>query len=173
MIDVDKIWDECRDKIRKLCEIKLNSFPDAAEDILSETYIAFVTAVKSGREIDYPKAWLYKTANNLIKKKYTQLKHQRENFVSFDAVKDNTYDLQITPDFADLFITDDDIDNMADKILSTLSKEETEILKLFHKDKKSFKEISDMLGKTEGAVKQQNYRLCKRIRRLIVENFDG
>lgn len=173
MIDSEKIWNECRDNIRKLCEIKLNSYPDAADDILSETYIIFVKALRSGREIVYPKTWLYKTANNLITKKYAQLKQQRDYFLSLDVVKDETYILQIEPDFADMLITDEDIDRMADDILSTCTQEEMKILQLFHKDKKSFKEISGILGKTESAVKQQNYRLCKRIRKLVIENFNG
>ncbi len=171
--DFNLIWNECQDSIRKLCEIKLSSSPEAAEDVFSEVYIAFMEAVKSGRTIAYPKAWLYKVANNLIIKKYEELRIQRERTVSFNEKREELLSLAIIPDMTDCIITDADIQKTADEIISSLSEEDQKLLKFFHEDNMSLREIAEIFGKTESAVKQQHYRLCKRIKKAVNERIDN
>jgi RNA polymerase sigma-70 factor (ECF subfamily) len=40
--------------------------PRAAEDILSETFLRLIEAVRRGRTPDQPRAWLYRVAANLV-----------------------------------------------------------------------------------------------------------
>lgn len=171
--DFNIIWNECQDSIRKLCEIKLSSSPDSAKDVFSDVYIAYADAIKSGKKITYPKAWIYKVTNNLIIKKYEELRIQREKTVSFDETFAEMLSLAIKPEMTDTIITDEDIHNMADEIMSSLSEEEQKMLKYFHNDNMSLREISQLLGKSESAVKQQHYRLCKKIRKVAIERIDN
>ncbi len=169
MEDINEVWNDCYDYVSRLCDIRLKSFPDAKEDVLSEVYIAFSEAVKNGKEIEYPKSFLYKTANNQITKKFNELIKEREKNIYTDFISEEVFILQITPDITDLIISDEDIDNMADEIIASCTEEEQKILQMFHKEGKSFNEIAEILGKTGSSVKQQNYRLCKKIRRRVVE----
>ncbi len=172
--DYNMIWNECSNRIRKLCKIKLGDSPEAAEDVCSDIYLAFAEAVKSGREITYPKAWLYKVANNLIIKKYEELRIQKERMVTFDENNTELMSLVIIPDMTDCIITDKDIQRFADEIMFSLSEEEEKLLRFFYDENMSLREIAGIFGKTESAVKQQHYRLCKRIKKAVnerIENF--
>lgn len=166
------IWNEYQEYLKSFCSIKLSSFPDIAEEVLNDTYLAYIDAVKSGRVILYPKAWLYQTANNIIIKKYADLKNQRDNNISIDAVVSETVVLTYEPDLSDLIITEKEIEDMADEILSEFSEEDRKVLQLFHKDKLSFKEIAKIIGKSEASVKQRNYRVSNKIRKMVFDKFN-
>lgn len=173
MSDMLKIWDECRESIHKLCKIKLSSFPDAWEEVMSDVYSAFSDAVKKGTVISFPKAWLYKTANNIIVQKYMELSDRRSKFTDIDDFSKAKIIIPFTPDFTDRLFSDEEIERIADEILSEYTEEEQLILRLFYKEKKSYKEIALMLNKSEGAVKQHNFRLTRHIKKRVIEEFDG
>ena len=40
--------------------------PQAAEDIVSETFVRLIDAVRRGRTPDQPRAWLHRVAANLV-----------------------------------------------------------------------------------------------------------
>lgn len=164
--NINKLWDECSQSIRKLCEIKLQSYPAAAEDVYAEVFLALTKAVKSGREITYYKAWLYKTANNLIAQKHNEINKDKEVFISFNDAKPDLVELSVNVDITDAVINDKAIDLMADDIIDSLTDEEQKILQYYHYDNIPLRDIAERIGKTESAVKQQHYRLCKRIKTL-------
>ncbi|MBE6789730.1 MAG: sigma-70 family RNA polymerase sigma factor [Ruminococcaceae bacterium] len=172
MSDMLKIWDECRDSIYKLCKIKLSSFPDTWEEVVSDVYSAFSDAVKKGTEISFPKAWIYKTANNIIAQKYKELSDRRNFFTDIDAFSDAKIIIPFTPDYTDRLYSDEEIERIADNILSECTEEEQLLLRLFYKEKKSYKEIALVLNKAENTVRQQNFRLTRRIKKRIFEEFD-
>lgn len=74
--------------------------------------------------------------------------------------------------FDDLMISDSDIEKVADVIIGELSEEDRELLEYFHYRKMSMKEIALLTGKSEGAVKQHHYRLCKHIRKRVKEEIE-
>ncbi len=171
--NINKLWDECSQSIRKLCEIKLQSSPEAAEDVYSEVFLALTKAVKAGREITYYKAWLYKTANNLISKKYDEINKGKEVFISFNDIKSDLVELSVNVDIVDAVINDKTIDLMADDIIDSLTDEEQKILQYYHYDNIPLRDIAERIGKTESAVKQQHYRLCKRIKMRVKEKIEN
>lgn len=170
---INKLWNECSRGIKKLCEIKLHSDPEAAEDVYGEVYVAFLQALKSGREITYHKAWLYKVANNLIAKKYEEIKRYKEVFICFDDLKANLVELSVDIDYTDAIISDNVIELIADNIMDELKKEEQTILTCYHYDNMSIKDIAERIGKTESAVKQQHYRLCRKIKKRAKDKIEN
>lgn len=167
---IDKLWNECGQSIKKLCEIKLRSDPEAAKDVYSDVFLSLTKAVKEGRAISNHKAWLYKTANNLIIKKYEDIKKNKEVLTDFSD--EATVNLAITTDVLDATISDDDIERMADVIIGELNREEQCLLENYYYNNKTLKEIAVLTGKSECAIKQRHYRLCKRIRHRINEEIE-
>ncbi len=166
---IDKLWNECNQSIKKLCEIKLQSDPEAAKDVYSEVFLAFTKAIKEGRNITHHKAWLYKVANNMIIKKYDELNKNKEMFTDFSD--EDSFELSVTPDILDSVISDDDIEKIADTIIGELNEEDQALLENHYYKNKTLREIALLTGKSEGAVKQRHYRLCKRIRLRINEEI--
>lgn len=82
---ISKLWDECSDTVRKLCEIRLMSHPEAAKDVYSEVFLAFSEAYNGERGIDLPKAWIYKVTNNLISKKIKDIGKEKVSVVGLSV----------------------------------------------------------------------------------------
>ena len=156
-------------RLRKLCKYKLHNHPTEAEEVVSEVLLVFVTAVNNTKIPKDPMAWLYSVANNIIKHKYKEI--QREDHRSAYIHSDN--ELWVYPDFTDEIISDSAILKMADDILSGFTEEERTLLSYIYIENKSMKEIAEIMGKTESAVKQKHYRLCLSIKRLIKEQIEN
>lgn len=170
----DKMWKECFFGLKKMCEYKLSSCPDEVDDVISDVYLALISTVHNKNIPDNPKAWLYSVANNIIKKKYSQLNKQKNQSCSISEQSIDTAKLSVFPDLSDAMISDADIMSMSDKIFSQLSPEEQLLLTYFHYDDKSMKEIAALMNKSESAVKQKHYRLCIKVKKMIkecIENF--
>ena len=76
---IEKMWQEYEPYIRKLCNFKLKSLPYYIDDCIQDVFLDLSDALNSGKQIEYPKAWLSKVANNKIKDIYAQAKKESEN----------------------------------------------------------------------------------------------
>ena len=169
----ENIWKESFVGIRRLCEYKLRSRPDEVDDVISEVYLALITAVHNKKAPTNPKAWLYAVANNIIKIKYSQMNKDKHSSISMSSQDIDDIELAVFPDLSDEMISDADIVSIADKIFLSLSDEEQQILTYFHYENKSIKEIAAVMGKSESAVKQKHYRLCWKVKRLVKEYIEN
>ena len=167
------IWKNSIIGVKRLCEYKLRSCPDEVDDVISEVYLALISTVHNNKIPKDPKAWLYAVANNIIKHKYSQINKQKNMCISMSSPEIDDIELAVFPDLSEEIVSDDDIVSIADKIFSELTVEEQQILTYFHYENKTIKEIADLIGKSESAVKQKHYRLCLKIRRLIKECIEN
>lgn len=167
------LWLENEPKLRKLCAFKLNSHPDEVEDILAEAALIFWTAIINGKTIQYPNSWLYATVNNLIKKKYTELNAEKNRKVDFTERNIQLYSLSVGYDFESIRLTDELIEKFSMEIDSFLSPEEIQLYKYVYDDNLKMKEIADLLSSTESAVKQKNYRLHRKVKKLVKDYLEN
>ena len=61
----EKIWNECKDELTKLCAYKLQSCPDDIDDVVAETFFYLCKAVFADEEVFNYKSWMMAVANNL------------------------------------------------------------------------------------------------------------
>lgn len=162
----DNLWKQYEPKLRRLCGYKLSSYPLEVEEVISETYLALCNAISKGTEFDDPKAWLYQTANNQIKLKYTEINTRKRRFVSLEQVEAG---LMYNIDFDDIQITDSIIEELNSEILAELSENEKLLLELIYEKNLKFKQIATIIGTTEAGVKQQHYRLKRKVKKLANE----
>lgn len=168
------LWLKNEPKLRRLCTYKLSNHPDEIEDILSEAALIFWTAIINGKTIEYPNSWLYSVVNNLIKKKYTEINIEKERKLPLDEESLITYSLSVGYDFDSLRLTDELIEKFSMEIDSLLSSDEKQLYEYVYEDRLKMKEIAAKLSSTESAVKQKNYRLHRKVKRLVkdyLENF--
>lgn len=149
------LYDTYVDKIYKYIYFK-TSHRETAEDLTSKTFFKAMKKINSFSHGDsYFSAWLYTIARNTVADYY----RAKKNDINIDDlwdISDNSYLV-------------DEIDNK-NKIkeikgyLSTFKKEQREIIILRVWQEMSYKEISEILGKSEEACRMSFSRAIHRLR---------
>ena len=151
-----------------MCNIKLGDRPYDAEDVLSDTYVSLCVAVSECRDIRDERAWLFKTADNLINVKLRSISEKREKEVSIQSDDEYPcYDLPYSIDFIEDMIKDKAIYKKIGEIFNSLSYMERDVFIKFHIEHMSYTQIAEMYGSTEDAMKQINYRTKRKITLLV------
>ena len=165
------LWNECKDELTRLCEYKLSSHPDEVEDIIADTFYYLCVAVFEERKIDNYRAWLTTVTNNLIKKKYTELKKMKLKNITYI---DEDIDIHgyIDDMIIDSLISDSVIEGLCDAIICELTPVEQKLYHYIYVDKLKMKEIAVLLDITEANVRQRNHRLTKKLKTKIKKYLD-
>ena len=77
---IQECYDKYRIKLFNYCLSRLNGSREAADDCVQEAFIVFYNKLLDGNQFEDPKTFLYRTANNFVKrqnqKDARELKHQ-------------------------------------------------------------------------------------------------
>ena len=88
---VDKAFNELYEKyylsIYKFSRAKLNNDTENALDCTQETFLVLYKKLSEGENFENPRAFLYSTCLNFIKKKYNEIKRRNDKFLSIDCVE--------------------------------------------------------------------------------------
>ena len=145
--------------IYKFCLSKLKNDITYVDDCVQETFLVLYNKLLKGEEVNYTLAFLYKTADNLIKKRYAQLKKQ-EKEVSIDEVKNITvYSVDI-----DDRLTFEEYSKM---ISDALNDTDREIFSLRYIEELPINEIAEMLDMSVSAVTTRLSRIREKIRNKL------
>ncbi len=169
--DAAAIWQEHEPYIRKFCTYKLQSHPDAIEDCMQEIFLALSHSLQNGTVIAYPKAWLTKVADNIIKDFYEKECTAVKRTVPYDVKK-----LERT----EIFYPDEDLTSLSEEQISQLKEEvflrltdyEQKLLHDRYAEKKSFAEIAGEQNTNENNIRQRLYRLKKKVKEIIKQLLD-
>lgn len=166
----EKIWQENETYIRKLCNYKLNSKPDCIDDCMQDVFLALITAVHDEKEITNHKAWLTKVTVNKINDIYREENKKNETQVSLDEetgtlVED--FDYSYTED-----ITEKELDKHLETILDSLTDDEKSLIEDFYQKKLSGREIAEKRDITENNLRQQIFRLKRKVIKKVKEIFE-
>ncbi len=152
-----QIYDECFDDVYRYVYFKIGSKWDA-DDIVSDIFRKAYEKQASLKEIENPKAWLLMVARNTVidfyrKKKSILIGDEMEFY--FNPIP-----------FEDPFQESDEMECLK-KSLKNLSKEDLEITNLRYFADLKFKEIADILGKTEQSLRVKSSRITKKLGLLV------
>lgn len=168
MLLCEELWTEYEPSLRRICSYKLSSYPAEIDDIIEDTYLALCDAMKNGKIINSPKAWLYGTVNNLIKLKYSEIKRIKKTQVSLDSVENELF---YEIDLDDTKLSEEIIDKLKDEVFDELTGAEQTLLTLIYVKRLKMKEIAEILSTSQEAVKQKNYRLKRKIKLIVKEKI--
>ncbi|MCK5542310.1 MAG: RNA polymerase sigma factor [Desulfobacterales bacterium] len=160
---MEQIITNYNDQIFRLVFYRINSWTDA-QDLTQEAFIKAFKNIKKLKEAEKFKPWVYSIALNLVKDFYRKKKflsflgqaNDLENIIEYDPYSENKSDLIKAKEF------EEEIKN---KYIKFLSKNEKQIFMLKYIDDLTIHEISQTLNKSESTVKTHLYRSIKKIKR--------
>lgn len=162
-----KLWIENQPRIRKICELKLNSRPDEIDDVISELFLSFCKKTSENGVPEKPKGWLYATLNNIINMKYREIYKLRERE---KRLSDEEFELSFEVDVIGEKIDEIYDDEIKDKLKELLTEDEYQIIYSVHFDGMKMTEYARQHNTTEAAVRQKHYRICRKLRKLLVNS---
>ena len=163
---LQECYNEYRIKLFNYCLSRLDGSREAADDCVQETFIVFYNKLLDGEEFENPRAFLYRTADNFVKR-------QKQK----DAVKlkrnvplDDAADIGVTDEYLsrlDLI----DYEECAKILLNLLTEEEKQIYDLRYIRKQGVEDIGEQLGISRPAASMRLMRLRNKIKDMVY-SFD-
>ena len=163
---LQECYNEYRIRLFNYCLSRLDGSREAADDCVQETFIVFYNKLLDGEEFENPRAFLYRTADNFVKR-------QKQK----DAVElKRSIPLE---DAAEVGVTDEylsrldqiDYEECAKILLNLLTEEEKQIYDLRYIQRIGVEEISDKLGISRPAASMRLMRLRNKIKDMVY-SFD-
>ena len=162
---IDAVVSECYEKyyqsIYRFCFNRLGELNDHAADCVQDTFLVLQNKLLAGEIIELPRAFLYKTADNVVKNTVKQYVKQQRRTVPLE----NAENKAAPPLIPDSF----DYDKCAVMLVALLSPDEQELYRMKYTERKSLNEISDILNISPAAAAKRTSRLRQRIKDLIKE----
>ena len=165
----DALLQECYDQYRirlvNYCLSRLDS-REAADDCVQETFIVFYDKLLDGEPFENPRAFLYRTADNFVKRQKQKDAVESKRNVPLDEATD----IGVTDEYLsrlDLI----DYEEIAKILLNLLTDEEKQIYDLRYIQKIGVEEISDKLGISRPAASMRLMRLRNKIKDMVY-SFD-
>lgn len=157
-----EIADLYYDDIYHLCYSRLKKEQESA-DVTQEVFLFFQENCNE-LEDNYIKAWLYKVADNKIKEEFRSIA-KREKELIFGTVFGSQTSADILYEMEeDNKITDEELEEKKQGILSSLSEKELELFEMVYTKRMEYAELAKALDTTEHAVRSRVYRLRLKIK---------
>jgi len=155
-----KWFDLYADPIFRHCYVRLHD-RERAIDLMQETFMRSWSYITRGGEIREPRAFLYKTANNLIINEYERRKHTS----SLEKMDEETgYEPSVE---ADESVSAQIDASIILKYLAETNQEYRDILVMRYIDDLTINEIAQVLDETENNISVRIHRAMKKLRDIV------
>lgn len=178
---LSNIYDSYAESIYRFLLVKTSS-PETAQDLTSETFLRFVGKIMNEMEhslalgettsspysIENERAFLYKTARNLVIDYYRQKGRTvvlGEDIQDIDKHARNNQSINTTQEAIKQFDLEKDIMSLT-KSLVKIQDIHAEVIILRYVEEMSFLEISEIIEKPEGTVRVMLHRGMKELREI-------
>ena len=162
---VNKLFEECyheyRVKLFNYCLARLSGNREEADDCVQESFTLFYVKLKAGEEFEHPRAFLYRTAENFVKRQKEKNAKALTRNVPIDDVEIGTE----TEFFQRL--EEIDFEAFAERLISCLSEKEKEIYSQRYIQKMSVEEMAEKSGVSRPAMSMKLMRLRNKIKEIV------
>lgn len=110
------------------------------------------------------RAWLYATADNMIRHKYREIFEQRNNTIPYI---EEQYDLPYTDNFVFELENREISDNLYKLISDSLTDDEKLLMNLVYNEEMKLTEASKYFNSSYDAVRQKHYRTINKIKKIV------
>lgn len=162
LTDTAKIFEQCYNEYYSsligFARARLRENSDFSEDCVQEAYTVFYNRLQNGEEFEYPRAFLYRTLDNILKKQQSKIIAEEANTVSLDD-----------PDNAVHIAAQDEVDyeKTIQLLEESLDQDETYFYTEKYVNEKKIEEIARDCGMSVGAVTMRLSRLRKKLKNLL------
>lgn len=157
-----QIYNQYKSSIYKFCLVKLNGDSNIAEDCMQNTFMVFYKKLKNGDEINNPRAYLYKIANNFILKSIEDRAKNNNRTVPIDDYTDKAVDNSENMD------SNLDFKLLNEKLNKVLTPDEQQLLRLKYIYDMTIEQTAAHLGITKQAAAKRLQRLREKVKNSII-----
>lgn len=138
---------------------------DDADDVLQNTFIKVYRGIDNFKQESQLFSWMYRIATN-----------ESISFINKRAREKNVdisdYHLQLTSNLeSDNMFSGDEIEMMLQKAIKTLPAKQQLVFNMKYFDNLKYKQISDILGTSEGGLKASYFHAVKKVEEFIKNNI--
>ena len=137
---------------------RLRESGDFCEDCVQETFMVLYNRLQAGEEFEYPRAFLYKTLDNIIKKQKTKIMTDEINTVSLDDLE-NSMEIAVHDAV--------DYEKYIKILEDSLDEDEKFIYTEKYVNEKKIEQIAIENNLSVGAVTMRLSRLRKKLKNLL------
>ncbi len=147
--------------IVKYCTVRLRENKSAVDDCTQEIFLVYYNKLLKGEEIEKVRAFLYRTADNICKGADTKFLREAQKSVEIESAE------EIAATQVDEKASSYDYDELKELLIVELTDAEQQLYRLKYEQKKSLKEIGEILNIPPNAVANRTSRLRTKIKDLI------
>lgn len=162
--DAAEIFRQCYDAYAKslihFARARPREMDDCAEDCVQEAFMVFYNRLKSGEHFEHPRAFLYRTLDQIVKKQQSKISAKQKHTLSLDD-----------PDVHIDLVAEEFIDY--EKYIRLLEEKLDEEERFFYTEKyvngKKIEQIAAEAGLSVGAVTMRLSRLRKKLKKELCD----
>lgn len=143
---------------------KLVFIHEDADDVLQNTFIKIYKSIHSFNQESKLHTWMYRIAYNESMNLLSE--RQKKASISSEEISNKMINNLIE----DVYFDGDEIKLKLHKAVEKLPEKQGIIFKMKYFDELKFREISDILGTTEGALKASYHIAVKKLEKFLVSN---
>lgn len=160
-------YSRCYLPLIKYCNVRMGDAKLSAEDCVQEAFLVYYNRLLSGENIENPRAYLYRTTDNFVKRAVDAYSKTLKRTVPLEQAeelqsKDLPFDTENT-----------DYDALAQKLLNTLSEQEKEFYRLKYIEQLPLSEIAEKLEISPTAAAKRSSRLRKQIKEKLTDFIES
>lgn len=156
--------------IEKFCAVRLKEARADLDDCVQNTFLLYYKKILAGEEIINTKAFLYRVADNMVKRAVDDYYRNAKRTVELEKAEHITVENQVESELES--IANLDYDLLKEKLLQKLSEDEQKLFELKYARRLSLKEISDIYNINPAAVANRTSRLRTKIKALVDDTIE-
>ncbi len=166
---LSECFEEYRIKLFNYCLARLDGAREDADDCVQDSFVVLQQKLNSGEKIENPRAFLYRTADNFVRRKKEEKAKAMQRNVPLE------YAEGLFPVGADYLKAVDktDYDLLAEELINTLTDDEKVLYDLRFVRRAAVNDIAAMLDISPAAVSMRLKRLKEKVKMKVCEKGGG
>ena len=162
---LQQCFDDYRLKLFNYCLARLSGEREAADDCVQEAFLVFSERLHNGEEFENPRAFLYRTAENFVKRRQEQITRETKRNVPLETAEDTAVNDEIYAETLDSI----DFNALAKRLIEELSEDEKTLYNLRYIQNTRVDEIALALNISRPAASMRLARLKTKITEKVTQ----
>ncbi len=160
---LQQLYDDYRLKLFNFCLARLSGERESADDCVQEAFLVLSSKLNDGEEIENPRAFLYRTAENFVRRRREQIAKDTKRLVPLE----NATEAATNDEVFSEAIENIDYDALAERLIEALNENEKLLYNLRYIKNTRVGEIATILNISRPAVSMRLVRLKTKITDMV------